>query len=217
MRMERIARTARTSRFLRTSPFLRRSRVRRTSRGSRESRIQRTSRGSRNRASNAPREVRASKGRVSTHFASLAHLAHLTHLAIPRTSRYPAHFAFSRALRYSRASRYSLTSRLLALWSHLSVSASSVRAAHTRDRRGSRAGRWSAGRRVFGSASGFPTSSLSPPPTGHLLFTSDKRTCITPLVTAFIASRTRIADPKTHTVASLISVQIKRSEKVSAL
>ena len=52
---------------------------------------------------------------------------------------------------------------------------------------------------------GSSTSSLSLPPTGHLLSTSDKRTCITPLVTAFTTSRTRIVDPKPHTVASLIS------------
>ena len=57
----------------------------------------------------------------------------------------------------------------------------------------------------FGSAWGFLDISLSLPPTGHLLATSDKRTCITPLVTVFTTSRTGIVHPKSHTVASLIS------------
>jgi hypothetical protein len=47
--------------------------------------------------------------------------------------------------------------------------------------------------------------SLSPPPIGQLLFTSDKRTCITPLVTAGMTSRAGIVHPIPHTVASLIS------------
>lgn len=47
--------------------------------------------------------------------------------------------------------------------------------------------------------------SLSLAPTRRLLFTSDLRTCITHLVTAFTTSPTRIDHPDTHTVASLIS------------
>ena len=174
MRMERIARTARTSRFRRTSPFSRRMRVQRTPRGSRGSRIQRTSRDS-------------------------------------RTSR------IQRTSRGSRTSRYALTSRCLSAprythvrcvcsrcGGHLAVSANSVRDAHTRDRRESRAGGWCAGG-VFGSPRASRTSSLSRPATGHLPFTSDKRTCITPLVTALTTSRTGISHPKSHTVASVIS------------
>ena len=75
----------------------------------------------------------------------------------------------------------------------------------TRDGKGHCDGRWSAGSEASAAPRASSTSSLSLPPTGHLLSTSDKRTCITPLVTAFTTSRTGIVHPKPHTVASLIS------------
>ena len=94
MRMERITRTAHTSRLQRTSPFSRRSRVRRTSRGPRASRIQRTSRGSR--ASRIQRTSRTS--RTSR---------------IQRTSRGSRTSRYSLTSRFSSAPRSPRTSRLL--------------------------------------------------------------------------------------------------------
>jgi hypothetical protein len=80
MRMERIARTARASRFRRTSPFSRQFRVQRTPRSSRGSRIQRTSRGSR-----TPHIQRTSRG--------------------SRTSRYSLTSGFLSAPRYTHVRR----------------------------------------------------------------------------------------------------------------
>ena len=149
-------------------------------------RIQRTSRGSRtSRIQRTSRSSRTSR--------------------IQRTSRGSRTSRYSLTSRFSSAPRYPRTSRLPALWSHLAVSANSVRAARTRDRRGSRAGRWSAGGRVSAAPRASSTSSLSLPPTGHLLFTSDKRTCITPLVTAFTPRAHASTTLTPHTVASLIS------------
>ena len=173
MRMERIARTARTSRFRRTSPFPRRLRVQRTPRGSRASRIQHTSRGSR-----TSRIHRTSRGSRTSRYS-------LTSRLFERTALY-TYVASARAVDSPRGQRQ--------IRSALLTPATVGAAAPADGRRG-----------VFGAprASRHHLSVLHA--TGHLLFTSDKRTCITPLVTAFTTSRTGIVHPKPHTVASLIS------------
>jgi hypothetical protein len=180
LRLPRVMRMERIARTARTSRF------RRTSPFSRRSRVRRTSRDSR-----GSRIQRTSRGSRTSR--------------IQRTSRGSRTSRYSHTSRFVSAPRCTRTSRPPALWSHLAVSANSVRAAHTRDRRASRAGRRSAEGESSAAPRGSSTSSLSPPPTGHLLFTSDKRTCITPLVTAFTTSPTGIVHPKPHTVASLIS------------
>jgi hypothetical protein len=78
------------------------------------------------------------------------------------------------------------------------------------------AGRWSAESETSAAPRASLTSSLMLPPTGHLLFTSDKRTCITPLVAAFPLAHGIVQPSSAHSCIADF-VQIKRSEKVSAL
>ena len=145
-RTSRLPRVMRMERIARTA---RTSRFRRTSPFSRRSRVRRTSRGSR-----GSRIQRTSRGSRTSR--------------IQRTSRGSRTSRDSHTSRFVSAPRYTRTSRPLALWSHLAVSANSVRAAHTRDLRASRAGR----RAAEGGSSAAPrglSTHLSILPIGHLL------------------------------------------------
>ena len=155
----------------------------------------------------------------------------LSHVAGSRVSRLSQASQFKRTSRIRRIARTprgsrhtrSQRSRLIKWIARASLSSRTTRvqrsSRHPRTPRRERPLRRPMVCRVggFGSASGFLDITSLSPPTGHLLSTSDKRTCITPLVTAFTTSRTGIVHPEPAHSCIADFFQIKRSEKVSAL
>ncbi len=162
-----------------------------------------------------------------------AHIAFLAHIAVPARVAHPAHFArFARVahpthfarfapvalfahVALSSATRHTRASRPFVLLTHLAVSANSVRAAHTPTVGAAAPADGLQGRESSAAHRASSTSSLSPPPTGHRLFTSDKRPCITPLVTAFTTSRTGIVHLKRTHLHQLVRTAFLRHEKAN--